>query len=222
MPPQQIWKPSFFAARKVASLSAAVCVVQRDGKRDGAVSRLQWTRCSPAALSFARSSSERSPSEAQSPIFGAAWRIAFNATQTFSTSSWESVRPEVTMPILSAPLAAAPFAALTHASVPTQPYVSQPVFQCADCAHHLQFSEHRPERALMIEQKSNRFSTQLSVVSCARSRSSSLRSGFRSATASSLSIPSDIAYIASKPCGVVAALSATFANGGDKNLARRR
>ena len=63
------------------------------------------------------------------------------------------------MPILSAPFAAASFAALTHASVPTQPYVSQPVFQCADCAHHLQFSLHRPERALMIEQKSNRFST---------------------------------------------------------------
>ena len=92
------------------------------------------------------------------------------------------------MPMRSAPFAAASFAAFTHASVPTQPYVSQPVFQRADWAHHLQSSVQRPERALMMEQKSNRFSTHRSVVSCARSRSSSRRSGFSSASASSLSM----------------------------------
>jgi len=92
------------------------------------------------------------------------------------------------MPMRSAPFASASFAALTHASVPTQPYVSHPVFQCADCAHHLQFSEQRPERALMMEQKSNRFSTQRSVISCARSRNSSRRSGRSKSNASSLVI----------------------------------
>ena len=188
MPPQQIWKPSFLAARRVASLSAVVWVVQRLGKSDGAASKLQWTRWSPAAFSFARSSSETSPSEAQRPIPGTALRISRRASQTFSTSSSERHLPEVTMPILSAPLAAASFAAFTHASVPTQPYVSHPVFQCADCAHHLQFSEQRPERAFMMEQKSKRFSTHRSVTSCALSRSSSRRSGLNRANNSSLAM----------------------------------
>ena len=148
---------------------------------------LQWTRCSPAALSFSRSSSMSRPSEAQSPM-SVTLRISRSAAQTLSTSSCDRQRPEVTMPIRSAPLAAASFAAFTHASVPTQPYVSHPVRQWPDCAHHLQSSVQRPERALMMEQKSNRFSTHRSVTSCARSRSSCRRSVFSSANASLLSI----------------------------------
>ena len=95
--------------------------MQSEGKSDGAASMLQWTRWSPASLSFARSSSDSSPSDAQSPISGSAMRISRSAVQTLSTSSWERHLPDVTMPMRSAPFAAASFAAFTHASVPTHP-----------------------------------------------------------------------------------------------------
>ena len=65
MPPQQTSSPSRFAAFSVATFSATVCVVQSRANRDGAVSRLQWTRASPAAFSFARSASPTSPNDPQ-------------------------------------------------------------------------------------------------------------------------------------------------------------
>ena len=42
MPPLQMSMPALRAACKVRSLSSCVCVLHRVGKKEGAVSRLQW------------------------------------------------------------------------------------------------------------------------------------------------------------------------------------
>ena len=172
IPPQQICIPRRRAARSVSSFCACVCVEQSEGKSEGAVSRLQCRRASPASLSFARSASETSPSEPQSSMPDAR-RIARRASQSASTSAGVCARPLVTMPMRSAPFASAAFAASAHASAPTNPCSSQPVFQCALWAHHLQFSGQRPDRAFTMEQKSKCFGAKAAVTRCAASRSSS-------------------------------------------------
>ena len=160
------------AARSVASLSATVWVVQSDAKREGAVSRLQWSRSSPASFSLARSSAPTSPSEAQREIFVFA-RIARRAAQISSICRGVCPRPDVTMPSRTTPLRAASSAACTQAAVPTQSYDGQFVPQCADCAHHWQFSPQRPLRALMMAQTSKSFGRKRAVTRCAASQSSS-------------------------------------------------
>ena len=42
MPPLQMSMPALRAACKVRSLSSCVCVLHRVGKKEGAVSKLQW------------------------------------------------------------------------------------------------------------------------------------------------------------------------------------
>ena len=79
----------------------------------------------------------------------------------------------MTSPKRTAPFASASFAAATHASTDFSPHVSHAVFQCADCAHHLQFSEHVPHRALRIAQKSKTSALNASVTWCAAAKRSS-------------------------------------------------
>ena len=57
--------------------------------------------------------------------------------------------------------------------------------QWADWAHHLQFSEHFPLRALRIAQKSKWSALNASVTRCAASKRSSLRPFLRTANSSS-------------------------------------
>ncbi len=172
------------AAFSVATLSATVCVVQSRANRDGAVSRLQWNRASPAAFSFARSASPTSPNDPQQ-MRDVSARIRRIASQIASTSAAESARPDVTSPKRTTPFASASFAAATHASTDFSPHASHAVFQCADCAHHLQFSEHFPQRAFRIAQKSKTSALNASVTRCAASKRSSFAAVSRSRRTSS-------------------------------------
>ena len=106
---------SEFATRETVGL-----IVREAAKCRAEVSILQWTRWSPAAFSFRRSSRETSPRLAQSEMPLAA-RIARRASQISSTCTGVCPRPDVTIAMRPTPFASAFFASATHFSGPTKP-----------------------------------------------------------------------------------------------------
>ena len=77
------------------SFCSCVCVVQSESKWEGAVSRLQWYRVTPASYNACNSSSSNSPSEAHNRIDE--WRrIRRAATQSSFMFLGEGLRPLVT------------------------------------------------------------------------------------------------------------------------------
>lgn len=87
--------PTRRAACKVFSFCSCVCVVQSESKWEGAVSRLQWYRVTPASYNACNSSSSNSPSEAHNRIDE--WRrIRRAATQSSFMFLGEGLRPLVT------------------------------------------------------------------------------------------------------------------------------
>ena len=123
MPPQQRSIPTRRAACKVFSFCSCVCVVQSESKWEGAVSRLQWYRVTPASYNACNSSSSNSPSEAHNRIDE--WRrIRRAATQSSFMFLGEGLRPLVTNEKRLTPCASLYFACRRHSSALTRSYTS--------------------------------------------------------------------------------------------------